>query len=209
MRRRIVCLMFVLVIAGWCSATTLNDFESYADTLALKAEWTNTANLTLALATNPPDPNVYGGLKSMRYSYNCGASPYYAKSEYRLPGVVWGVSGVDWRNEANLSFMYEVTKVKEPLHIKIMDCYGAQLYDWNLGTVPVGPWKEAVLDLQANLTQAQLYTVGRLDIVMIAVNYGTGIIYFDDFKTTVIPEPATLAMLGVGSLALIRRQRRF
>jgi hypothetical protein len=202
--------VMMLAAASWCHAAVIgiNDFESYANTLELKAEWTNTANLTISLDTT----EHHGGSKSMKFAYNNGASPYYSKSEYRLPGIEWGVSGQDWTGTTALSVWYKVTAAKEPLRIALVDCWGSTVYAQNF-SAPLGDWKEAVCDLTApdvnghTLTADELTRIARIDLVMRAVNYGSGTIFFDDITRTVVPEPSTMILLGLGSLGLLRKRK--
>ncbi|OHB55683.1 MAG: hypothetical protein A2Y12_12420 [Planctomycetes bacterium GWF2_42_9] len=202
MKRRIVSLMLVLFVTAMCQATviSINDFESYANTIALKSDWSNTANLALTLDTT----EFHGGAKSMKFAYNNGASPYYSKSEYALDTVE------DWTGTTSVNFWYKVTVKKEPMAIKLV-VDGANAYQKNFGSVSVGDWTEGVLDLTqpdsygVTLNAYQISHIGRIDIVFSAVNYGSGTVYFDDFTRTV-PEPATMLILGLGSLLLRKRK---
>ncbi|HBG27204.1 MAG: hypothetical protein A2Y10_07520 [Planctomycetes bacterium GWF2_41_51] len=200
--RRSLSLLLVLVVAALSQAEIIqiDNFESYTNTIALKTEWANTANVTLTLDT----AEVHGGAKSMKYAYNNGANPWYAKAEYNLNEVE------DWTGTTSVNFWYKVTAKKEPMWIKLV-VDGGNAYQKNFGSVSVGDWTEGVLDLTQpdsygnTLTAYQISHIGRIDIVFSAVNYGAGTVYFDDFTRTV-PEPATVALLSLGGLLLRRRK---
>ncbi len=211
MKKYAMVVGMLLAAASWCHATVIgiNDFESYANTLELRAEWANTANVTLSLNTT----EFHSGNQSMKYDYNNGASPWYSKAEYFLPGIEWGVSGQDWTGTTELSVWYKVTAAKEPLRFVLVDTYGANVFVKTIGVVPVGDWTEAIVDLTAAdsngklLSESEIARIARIDIVMGGQYYGAGTIYFDDISRTVVPEPATLAMLGLGALTLIRKRK--
>ncbi len=209
MKRRIVGLMLVLLVAAMCQATVINDFESYANTLALKGEWTNTANLTITLDTT----DVHSGTKSMKYTGSTWNSPWYLKSEYRLAGVEWGVSGLNWTGMSTLSLWVKPTASKGCFKMSIVDCYGNNIYLMNWGVLPVGQWINLTWNLNGPdaygdmLTASERTIIGRIDIVAkketaFAPNSqdGTNTYFIDDI--TVVPEPATMLILGLGSLLL-------
>lgn len=209
MRRFIGSLLLVVVLAAITQAeiVAINGFEGYASTLALKGEWTNTANLTITLDTT----TVHSGVNAMKYAYNDGASPYSAKTEYRLPGIVWGTSGQDWTDTTQVSFWYKVTAKKEQMWFKLVDCFGNNVYEQNFGSVAVGDWTEGILNLTVpdskgrSLTAYDMQHMGRIDICFPATYYGSGTVYFDDI-TRVVPEPATMLILGLGGLLLRKRK---
>jgi hypothetical protein len=216
MRRSIVSLMLVLVTAAVTQATiiTLNDFESYADSSALVApEWSKVANTALTIDT----ATVHSGTKSLKYSANTWNSPWYGKSEWRLPGVVWNTSGLNWREATDLSFWMKTTSSKGVFKVTIVDCYGNNMWVNWLGVVPVSDWTQVVLDITAadytghKMTFDELGRIGRIDFVVkpegtvTASQHGTNTYYFDDMTLTV-PEPMTMSLLALGGLLLRKRK---
>ncbi len=176
---------FSIVGANWLRndrsfvGESVDDFESYTSTPDLQADWSDTtANVTVSVNTT----TVRSGNQSMKYEFNNGVSPGWSKSGYFLPGAVWGSSGVDWSDYSTLSVWYNVEiNGGDDLKIKVVNYSGVGLYTEDFGNVPAGGgWQEATIDLAANLTPEQLQRVGRLDIMMLAGNYASGVIYFDD-----------------------------
>lgn len=165
-------------------SNVIDNFESYP--LGSFSTWTPTPNVTLTIVNDV----VHSGSKALKYAYNCGASPYYAKSEFRLPGVVWNTSGLDWTGKTQVSFWYKVTVKKEPMSVKLVDCFGSNVYQQSFGTIPVGDWTEGILNLTLpdsyghTLTAYELAHIGRIDVVFSAVNYGAGTVYFDDISVS-------------------------
>ncbi len=212
-------LVVAMAVSSWCGATvvSINDFESYADTAALQAEWTATANLTRTLDT----VDFYGGSQSMKYTGSTWNSPWYLKSEYNLPGIVWGTSGQDWTDTTELSMWVKPTASKGNFKIILVDCYGNNLYSKSFGVLPVGSWIELTCDLTAAdtlghvLTADELGRIGRIDFVAKKETAlypnsadGTNTYYIDDITRTVVPEPATMTLLGLGALAFFKRRKR-
>jgi hypothetical protein len=211
--KKCVMLLVVLAVSGICSATVLNDFESYATTPDLLAEWTTTANLTLSLNTT----EFHDGAKSMKYSGNTWNSPWYTKSEHILDGVVWGVSGQNWTGMTTFSMWVKPTASYGCFKVSLVDCYGNNAYLMNWGRLATGSWIELTWDLTGldayggTLTAGELATMGRIDIVSkketafdSASADGTNTYYVDGI--TVVPEPATIAVLSLGGLLLRRRK---
>lgn len=217
MKTSVMYVVVVLAVASWCGATVMqiNDFESYADTAALQAEWTATANLTRTLDT----AEVHGGSMSMKSTGSTWNSPWYSKMEYRLPGVVWDASGQDWTDTTALSMWVKPTASKGNFKIILVDCYGNNLYSKSFGVLLTGSWVELTCDLTAAdtlghvLTAAEFGRIGRVDVVAKKETAlypnsadGTNTYYIDDITRTVVPEPATMALLGLGALAFLKRK---
>jgi len=70
-------------------------------------------------------------------------------------------------------------------------------------SIPVGGWTQHQLSYTATGSDPQ---IGQLLSVQIVKDSGSQI-NFDDFTIQAVPEPATLAALGLGALALRRRRR--
>jgi len=79
----------------------IDDFESYNDTSALTGEWTSSSNVMLSVDTSI----VHSGAKAMKYQYNNGSSPYYAKASFG----VGDSSGVDWTGNDTLTLWFRCT----------------------------------------------------------------------------------------------------
>jgi len=197
-------LVVFSVIAGVCSAAIVQDYESYANTFELLGDHTTSANVTISLNTT----TVHSGDKSMKFAYNNGNDPWYAISRDIVPGAVWNNYGANWNEYDQLSVWYYVeSNPGDVLKVQLVNAWGTTLYTHDFGVVPAGQgWQEAVINLHDHLTPSQLEHVGRIDLIM-KNKYASGVIYFDDITLTQIPEPATLALLGVGGLLLRRRRK--
>ena len=44
--------------------------------------------------------------------------------------------------------------------------------------------------------------------IFIPVSSDASVMYYDDISLSLVPEPATMALLGIGGLAVIRRRRK-
>lgn len=204
MKHSMIILMALSMCVGLCNATVtvVQDYESYANTLELRAAHTFTANATLSLETI----TVHSGSKAMKVDFNNGASPYYSQAKYAFPSTV----PEDWNGFSELSVWYNVENNagSAPLKIAIVDIWGGNMYVYTVGVPQAGQgWQEAVIDLHAVLIPDQLNHVGRVDLTMSAGYNGKGTFYFDDITLTPIPEPATLVLLGAGGLLLRRRRK--
>ena len=202
MKQSMIILMALSMCVGLCNAaiTVVQDYEKYANTLEQRAAHTFTANATLTLET----ATVRSGTKAMKVVFDNGQPPNYTIARYEFPSAV----PKDWNGYSELSVWYNVENNagSAPLRIQLVNIWGGTLYTHTVGVVPAGQgWKEAIVDLHAHLTPAQLEHVGRIDLIMAAGSYGKGTIYFDDI--TLIPEPATLVLLGAGGLLLRRRRK--
>jgi hypothetical protein len=169
---------FGILAADWLKDNQMNasevidNYESYADTQALRSAYSDTtANVTLTLETG----TVRSGSKSMKFAFNNGASPWYSIARHPVPDM-------DWNEYSHLSVWYNVqSNGGDLLKIKIVNKGGGELYTKDFGYVAAGQgWQEAAIDLHANLTPEQLRQVGRVDLMMLAGTYASGVVYFDD-----------------------------
>jgi hypothetical protein len=77
----------------------------------------------------------------------------------------------------------------------------ADTYEWKI--VDTGSWDSICEDERSiNTANASVTTTPGLEYVNFYVDAYTGVV-----KTEVVPEPATIALLGLGGLALLRRKR--
>jgi hypothetical protein len=80
-----------------------------------------------------------------------------------------------------------------------------------LGGIGWGPWSpDALVTLTWNLTGLDLTgaTYANLNFAFENPKYrATGLFYVDNARIVTVPEPATMGLLGLGGLALIRRKK--
>ena len=82
MKKLVLCALVLLGMASLCKGDTImiDNYESYANTLALRAAYPSTANVTLTLSTT----EYHSGGKSMFYEYDNGKDPWFAKAERQI-----------------------------------------------------------------------------------------------------------------------------
>lgn len=157
-------------------ANVIEDFESYSDFAALNAEWQPTPNAVFTLDTDI----VHSGLKSMKYQYNNGASPYYSRA---LHWVIAPDTGTDWSSYDTLTLWFKCTIAKEPMQVNIVNRYGSNVLNVPYGTPQVGDWTKWDIDLTP-IAASEKTQIGRVDIFFTANNYGAGTVYFDDISVS-------------------------
>lgn len=174
----------------------LQDFESYADSTALNADisFTN-SNATVALNTTM---SVTPGSQSLELTSTNGSSPYYGVAELEVPLTsLFSVPQVDvWFKSGGGS--------GERLEIQLKDQFGSTLVtstNVSKATQDYPNW--TVLSIDTTGTTSGLKKVA---IFLKAQDYGTGTILIDNI--TIIPEPATFASMGLGTLTLLAFRRR-
>ncbi|MBN2211750.1 MAG: dockerin type I repeat-containing protein [Sedimentisphaerales bacterium] len=172
------------------SLEPLEDFESYADTTELLDFGTNdgngggwssgTSTAVLSLSTT----EVYEGLQAMRFDYNNGADPYYAKA---MKWLAWSSGdGFDMRPYDILSISFKCTDASDYLQAVLVDGDGINqaVIQYNGTTpLPVGDWVKWQIDL-STIPNEDKWMVGRVDLVMKGY-YGSGTVYFDDIHLNV------------------------
>ncbi|MEN6309764.1 MAG: hypothetical protein ABFD91_18615 [Anaerohalosphaeraceae bacterium] len=149
----------------------IDDFESYIDTSALVADWMSSPNVTLSLDTSV----VHSGTKTMKYQYNNGSSPYYAKASFGLGGA----GGVDWTGYDTLTLWFRCTSKKEPMQVHVVNRNGTTVLTAPFGIPQAGDWTRWDINL-STIPPDEIARIGRLDIFFTSQWYGPGTVYFDD-----------------------------
>jgi hypothetical protein len=205
-----MCIVVVLALASFASAAVqpwIDNFESYADSAALNAAWVVNTNGNPATETLVNE----SGNQVMKFAYNVSA-PFWAQTKYSLPGAVWGTSGVNWSywGYTSLSFDYKITDVGSGNdRIAVWDCWGQTILTKSIPAAVVG-WTtvtvDFVTDLQPGMNLQNLAVIG-FAAESTWFSTPTGDIYIDNVHLNPIPEPATMALLSLGGLALLRKRK--
>jgi len=153
----------------------IDDFESYNTSSALTGEWTSSSNVMLSVDTSI----VHSGAKAMKYQYNNGSSPYYAKASFG----VGHSDGVDWTGNDTLTLWFRCTVKKEPMQINVVNRYGTTVLAVPFGTPQAGDWTRWDIDLSP-IAPEEIVRIGRLDIFFTSQWYGAGTVYFDDIHVS-------------------------
>ena len=171
----------------------VDDFESYADTAALKLTWLESAGNGNRVLWDG-DPNmVHGGTQSMKVTYNSGFEVYRTIIEPDLAGL--GMKALD------LWFYGDVTNSAQQMYVKLKD--GAAntatvLYDGDTDDVNEAEWHVWRIDL-ADFSDGGvvLSNVSTLTIGFSAGIATSDVVYFDDIElhpSRCIPEYVTTSL---------------
>ena len=193
----------MVVVLGLTSVTyalQVSDFEGYVDTPDLLTDLVGTTpNETPTLSMDG-----HNGGQALQAAYNTWASPWWSGTQL----VFGGANGQDWTDMKTLTVWYKVTKAASRVECDVYTCWGTGFSNgqWfaTPGVTPVGDWVKWDIDV-SGLTGGYRNHVGRIQFAQVVPNNGGGTVLYDDIS--VIPEPATLALLGLGGLTMLRRKR--
>jgi hypothetical protein len=227
MRRSIIVLVVVLGIAAAVNADMVVDnFESYADSAALQAAWVPNAGSAISAET----VETYTGLMTNKFMLlkTNGGGAGFMQTKLNLPGAVWNDHGV---NLTYAGFNGITMRIAVPVNgsgpygtlggaggttfLSMFDCWGQKVLGMVYpGTAPTPGGTGMTLNsggalftipfATATVAGMNLENVYQITVGFEGTYYGTGALLVDD--VTLIPEPATMALLGLGGLLLRRRK---
>jgi hypothetical protein len=182
----------------------VDNFETYTTTSGLLSNWTGYGAVAggLSLVTGGGS-NVHSGNNALQVNYNCGLGH----------GVmnVFTPAPQDWTG-GKFSFWYKgsANNSAEFLWLKTVDTGGGlkdYLYAGNYALTQAADWTYVEIDLTGDPRfPAYFNGIAQWQPAIQWGSGGTGTVYFDDFQ--VIPEPATMAILALGSWVVALRSRR-
>ena len=201
-RKLVLSVFVVLGLTSVTYALQVSNFEGFIDTPDL---------LTALVGTTPnetPTLNTTGGYldpQCLQANYNTWNSPWWSGTQLTFGGA----NGQDWTGMTTLTVWYEVVTAASHLQFDVYDIWGMPiatngfLSSSGLAKTPAGDWTK--LDIPLGTLSGNFTHAGRIQFVQKPNDYGSGVVLYDDISVT--PEPATMALLGLGGLALIRRKR--
>jgi hypothetical protein len=210
MRRSIGGLMLVVLgITAIANAVVVNNFEQYADSAALNAEWQTAGNAGSVISLFQEE----GGNKCLKLNYNTG-DQYYAQVKYFLPGITWGTSGINWDYPGfkTISFDYKITdQGSTKTRFTVFNTWGGKIggKDNGNGSVTNG-WVHVELNLEEIRVKNAVPAVNYQNVGMLGISaqdtWSGGAVGELMIDNIVVPEPATMVILGLGGLLLRKRK---
>jgi hypothetical protein len=193
-------MVVVLGITSVTYALQVSDFEGYINTADLLTDLVGTTpNETPTLSMDG-----HNGGQALSAAYNTWASPWWSGTQL----VFGGANGQDWTNMNTLTVWYKVTGAASRIECDLYTCWGTGFsngqYFATPGATPAGDWVQWNIDI-SGLTGGYRNHVGRIQFAQVNPNMGAGSVLYDDISVT--PEPATLVLLGLGGLTMLRRKR--
>jgi hypothetical protein len=221
-----MCIVVVLALASCANAAwmVVDDFEGYADSAELQAAWVPN---TGSLITSETLETFLNG-ECMLITNATQASPYYVQTKLTLPGVEMGVHGVNLTYQGftgiQMTFAVPPNSASTPPYgglggsggdtfISMYDCWGGKVWSASY-TGDVTPsntgypngivWENL---FSTGLEPGQNFeNVAQITIGYDKAYYGAGCLLVDDVILT--PEPATIALFGLGAIGLLRRSKK-
>jgi hypothetical protein len=89
-----------------------------------------------------------------------------------------------------------------PITVDINLTANTRVVKYNNITVATGTWTDGNAAATLNIGAVDLYANGN------GVTGNTVPVFYDNLSLTAVPEPASMAVLGLGALALVRRRAR-
>ncbi len=206
----LVLSAFVLPLRADYIWTPLENFEGYADTTQMRAEaplyaWTADGGSTsFNLATNTAntgDQSMYCKLSPTGWGmWNVFGLRYYDGNGINL--LDYDAVSMSLRGSSSLAANNTVTAIK----FQVADRYGSLLIDQtlDLSWATSNDWHTITVDIDDRWNWAEVRWIG---LRVQRGQYQNPDFWLDDFQVGVVPEPATLSLLGFGALILAKRRK--